>query len=108
MWSLVARTHTHYEGFALLYGIDATLSQDAPVEEGVTGPIGEFNEAKAFLGVEPLDYTTDRWAGGGLESGLAESGSASESTGVRLVGIVVEVTTPRMTKILLSHGSWGG
>jgi hypothetical protein len=91
-----------------LHGVDPALSEDAPMKEGVPGPIGEFDEAKAFLGIEPLDDTTGRWTGGGLKSGLAKPGASAESTGLWMVGIVVEVTTPRMTKILLSHfASWG-
>jgi hypothetical protein len=78
------------------------------MEEGVARPVEEFDEAKAFLRIEPLDDATDGWPGRGVEPGLAEQGSGAESTGLWMVGIGVEVTTPRMTKIMLSHfASWG-
>ena len=79
------------------------------MQERVARPIGEFNEAKSLFGVEPFNDPTDRWTGRGLKPWLAESGSGAECTGLWLVGIGVEVATPRTTKILLSHfGSWGG
>ena len=107
MWSFVSRTDTDFEGFTRLHGVDAALSQHAPVEEGVAGPIREFDEPEAFVGVEPLDDSSDRGTGRCLEPGLAESGSGAESTGLWVVGVSVEVATPRMTKILISQfGSW--
>jgi len=77
------------------------------MKEGVPGPIGEFDEAKAFPGIEPLDDTADRSTGGGLEPGLAEQRSGAEGTRLWMVGIGVEVTTSRMTKILLSFLAGG-
>jgi hypothetical protein len=73
------------------------------VEEGIARLIREFDEPEAFVGVEPLDDTSDGRAGRWLEPGLAEPGSGAESTGLRMLGIGVEVTTPRMTKILISQ-----
>src|SRR5262249_1296729 len=109
VWPFVAGADPHFEGFAGLNGGDPTLGQHASMKEGVAGPIREFNEAKSLFGVEPFDDPADRWPGRGVESGLAEPGSGSKSTGLWVVGIGVEVATPRMTKILLSHfGSWGG
>jgi hypothetical protein len=103
----VSWTDAHFEGFTRLHGVDPAVSEDARVEEGVAGPIGEFDEPKAFLGIEPLDDATDRWTGGGLEPGLVKPGSGSERTGLWVITVGVEVATPRMTKILLSHfGSW--
>ena len=64
MWSFVTGTDTHFEGFNRLHGVDPPLSEDTPMEKGVPGPIGEFDEAKAFLGIEPLDDATDRWTRG--------------------------------------------
>jgi hypothetical protein len=99
----------HFEGFARLNGSDPTLGQHASMKEGVAGPIREFDEPEAFVGVEPFDDPADRWAGTGFHGCSVEPGSGSENTGLWLVGIGVEVATPRMTKILLSHfGSWGG
>ena len=74
----MSRTNPDFQGVPRLHGVDATLSQHAPVEEGVAGAIGEFNEAEAFLGTEPLHDSTDRWTRRGLEPGLAESGSGAE------------------------------
>jgi hypothetical protein len=82
MWPFVSWTDAHFEGFTRLHGVDPALSEDAPMKEGVPGPIGEFDEAKAFLGIEPLDDTTGRWTGGGLKSGLAKPGASAESTGL--------------------------
>ena len=108
MRPFVSWTDAHFESFTRLHCVDPALSEDAPVKEGVARPIGEFNEPKPLLGIVPLDDATDRWTGGGLEPGLAEPGASAESTGLWVVGIGVEVATPRMTKILLSHfGSWG-
>ena len=98
----VARADPNFEGFARLHGVDAALRQHAPVEEGVAGPIREFNEPEAFVGVEPFDDPLD-WRTGRCFERLAEPGSDSESTGLWVVGIGVEVATPRMTKILISQ-----
>jgi hypothetical protein len=34
------------------------------MEEGVARPIGEFDEAKPLLGIEPPDDATNRWTRG--------------------------------------------
>jgi hypothetical protein len=60
MWAFMARPDPDFEGFARLYGVDAALGQHTTVEEGVAGPIGEFDEPEAFVGVEPFDDPTDR------------------------------------------------
>ena len=102
MWSLVSRTDTDFEGFSGLHSVDAALSQQAPVEEGIPRSIRECDESKPLVRAEPLDDSVDWWTGRCLEPGLAEPGSGSEST--RLwVDIGVEVATPRMTKILISQ-----
>ena len=103
MWSFVAGADPHFEGFARLSSGDPTLGQHASMQERIARPIGEFDETKSLFGVEPLDDATDRWTGGGLEPGLAETGASAESTRLWVVGYGVEVATPRMTKILLSH-----
>ena len=90
----VAGADPNFEGFARLHGVDAALRQHAPVEEGVAGPIREFDEPKAFLGGEPFDNPTDPGTGRIFDA---------ESTGLWVVGVGVEVATPRMTKILLSQ-----
>jgi hypothetical protein len=96
-------THANFDGLSRLHDVDAALSQHAPVEEGVAGPIGEFDEPEAFVGVEPLDDPMDRGTGRCFEPGLAKPGSGAESTGLWVVGISVEVATPRITKILISQ-----
>jgi len=107
MWPFVAWADAHFEGFARLHDIDSALSEDTPVEEGIAGFIGEFDEAEPFLGIEPLDDTTDRWTRGCPQGCAAEPGASAESTGLWVVGIGVEVATPRVTKILFSHfSSW--
>jgi hypothetical protein len=75
------------------------------MKEGVAGPIREFYKPKAFVGIEPLDGPTHRWTRRWLDGCSTKPRSRAESTRVWLVGIVVEVTTPRMTKVLFSHGS---
>ena len=94
----VAGADPNFEGFARLHGVDAALRQHAPVEEGVAGPIREFDEPKAFLGGEPFDNPTDRGTGRIFDA---------ESTGLWVVGVGVEVAAPRMTKIeagRIGHG----
>jgi len=98
----MSRTDADFEHFTRLHGIDAALSQHAPMEEGVTGPIREFDEPEAFVGVEPLDDPVDRRTGRVLER-FAEPRSGAESTGLWVVGVYFEVATPRMTRILLSQ-----
>jgi hypothetical protein len=61
VWALVSRTDSDFEGFSWLHNVDAALWQDAPVEEGVAAPTGEFDEAKSLLRTEPFYNTTDRW-----------------------------------------------
>jgi hypothetical protein len=103
----VSRTDTDFEGFSGLHSVDPALSQQAPLEEGVARPIREFDEPEALVRAKPLDHPVDWWTGGRLEPGLAEPGSGAKSTGLWVVGISVEVATPRMTKILVSQlGSW--
>ena len=99
----MAGANTNFDGLSRLHGGDGALSQDAPVKEGVAGPIREFDEPEAFVGVEPLDDPVDGWTGRCLEPGLAEPGPGSESMGLWVVGISVEVATPRMTEILISQ-----
>jgi len=98
----VAGTDADFEGFTRLYGVNTALGQHAPVKEGVTGPVGEFDEPKAFLGVEPFDNPTYRGTGRVFKR-LAEPGLDAESTWLWAVGVSVEVATPRMTKILISQ-----
>ena len=86
----------------MLHGVDAALSQHTPMEEGVAGPIGEFDEPEPLFGVEPLDDPVDRGTGRVFER-LAEPGSGAEGAGLWVVGVDVEVATPRMTKILISQ-----
>jgi hypothetical protein len=57
----VSRTDTDFEGFSGPHGVDAALSQQAPVEEGIARSIGEFDEPEAFVGVEPLNHSMDGW-----------------------------------------------
>ena len=56
----MSRPDADFDGFTRLHGVDAALSQHAPVEEGVTRSIREFNEPEAFVRVEPFYNTTDR------------------------------------------------
>ena len=86
-----------------MHDVDAALSQHAPVEEGVAGPIRKFDEPEAFVRVEPLDDPVDRGTGRVFEPGLAEPASGAESTELWVVGVGVEVATPRLTKILISQ-----
>ena len=71
------------------------------MEKSITGPIGEFGEPKPLFRVEPLHDRSDGRTGGCLEPRLAESRSGSEMTGLCVVGLNVEVPTPRITKILI-------
>ena len=48
-----------FDGFTRLDGVDAALSQHAPMEEGVAGPIREFDEAEALFRTEPLHDAVD-------------------------------------------------
>ena len=84
VWPFVSWADAHFEGFTRLHCVDPALSEDAPMEEGVARPIGEFDEAKPLLGIEPLDDTTDWWR-------------------PWVVGNGVELATPRMSKILISQ-----
>ena len=61
MWAFVAGANTNFDGLSRLYGVDAALSEDGAVKEGVAGPIGKFDESKPLLGAEPLDDTVDWW-----------------------------------------------
>ena len=73
------------------------------MEKSVAGTIGEFGEPKSLFRVEPLHNCSDGRTGGCLEPRLAESRSGSEGTGLCVVGLNVEVPTPRITKILMSQ-----
>ena len=59
MRAYMSGTDPNFEGVSRLDGVDAALSQDAPVKKGVAGPIGEFDKAEALFGTEPLDDAMD-------------------------------------------------
>ena len=80
VWSFVSWTDADFEGFTWLHGVDAALSQHAPMEEGVAGPIREFDEPEAFVRVEPLDDPVDRGTGRVFER-LAEPGAVPKARG---------------------------
>ena len=61
MWSLVSGANTNFDGLSRLYGVDAALSEDGAVKEGVAGPIGKFDESNPFSG---LNHLTTPWTGG--------------------------------------------
>ena len=103
VWPFVSRANADFEGFAWLHRSDVAPTQHAPMEESVARPIGEFYEAKPLFGFEPFDDCTDRRTGGCLKRCSVEPGSGSESTGLWVVGISVEIATPRMTKNLISQ-----
>jgi hypothetical protein len=42
----VSRTDADFERFTRLHGVDAALSQHAPVKERVAGPIREFRSTR--------------------------------------------------------------
>jgi len=73
------------------------------MEEGIARPIREFNKTKSLVGVEPFGNAADRWPGRGLHGCSVEPGSGAECTGLRVVGISVEVVTPRVTEVLMSQ-----
>ena len=50
----------HFEGVTRLDNTDPALREHGPMEKGVAGTIGEFDEAKPLLGVEPFHDTPDR------------------------------------------------
>ena len=76
------------------------------MEEGISGPIRKFDETKSLLWVEPFDDANDRRAGRGLDGCLVEPGPGAESTTLWVVGIGIEIATPRMTEILVSQISF--
>src|SRR6266478_500066 len=88
VWSLVSWTDADFEGFTRLYEGDAALRQHAPMEEGVAGPIREFDKSKPLFGIEPFDHAVD-WRTGGCLERLAEPGSSAESTGLKVVRVSV-------------------
>jgi hypothetical protein len=101
--SLVSWANADFDGFTRLQGVDAVLSQHTSMGEGVAGPIRESYEAEAFLRAEPLDDAGDRRTGRGLEPGFAEPGSRAECMRLSVLGISVELATPRTTEVLVSH-----
>jgi hypothetical protein len=56
----VTGANSNFESFAGLDSADPVLSEEAAMEEGVTGTLGEFDEAEALLGAEPFHDTPDR------------------------------------------------
>ena len=73
------------------------------MEERIARPIGERDETKALFGAEPLDDPGDGWPGRSLEAGLTEPGSGAECTRLSVLGIGVELATPRIAEILMSQ-----
>jgi hypothetical protein len=99
----MTRTNTNFDGFARLYNVDPVLGKHASMKESIARPIGEFDEAESLFGAEPFDDPVDRGTGRGLEPGLAEPGSGAECTRLSVLGIGVELATPRIAKILMSQ-----
>ena len=75
------------------------------MEEGVSGAIGELDKAETFVVVEPLDDPSNRCTRRGFSERPGVLRPLSETTRLWTigVGIGVEVATPRLTKILVSH-----
>jgi len=86
VWPFVAGTNPHLDRIAPLHGVDPALSQHAPMKEGIAGPIGEFDEPEAFVGIEPLNGSTHRRTRGCLDGSSTVSGfdhaSSANSTAV--------------------------
>ena len=57
----MSRTNPDFQGVPRLHGVDAALSQHAPVEEGIASPIREFDEPEALVRAKPPDDTVDGW-----------------------------------------------
>jgi hypothetical protein len=57
----VAGANSKIESFTGLHSVDSALREDAAVEKGVTGTIGEFDKAKPLLRTEPFHDAADRW-----------------------------------------------
>jgi hypothetical protein len=56
VWTGVPWADGHFHGVARLDGADATLSENAAMEEGIARAVREFDKAKSFFRIEPLDY----------------------------------------------------
>src|SRR5262245_53444345 len=61
VWPFVAGTNTNFENVAGLYHPEPILGQHGSMQECVAGPIGEFDKAKSFSG---LNHLTTPWTGG--------------------------------------------
>ena len=102
VWSFVSGANPDFQGIARLYGVDAPR-ENSPMKETIARPIRKFDEPKSFFGAEPFHNCSNWRAGGYLEPGLGETGLGAKRTGLCVVGISVEVPTPRMAKILISQ-----
>jgi len=75
------------------------------MEEGIAGPVREFNKPEAALGLEPFDGGPNRRTGRRLEARCAVPGRAAEFPQMRVVTIIVKITPARLTKIPVSDES---
>ena len=96
-------TDAWFEGFARLHSIDTASGQHNPVKEGIAGPIGEFDEPKPLVRVEPFYGATDWWTRGCLDGRSTVPGACAEGTGLGVEGVSVELATLRVSEILMSH-----
>jgi hypothetical protein len=79
-----------------------------PWRKASPDPSESSTNPKPLSGLNHLTTPLTDGPEGASEGCSAKAGSGSVSTGLWVVGIGVEIATPRMTKILLSHfGSWG-
>jgi hypothetical protein len=99
----VARADTNFERFSRLNSANSAFSKHTSVEEGIARSIRECDETKSLVGAEPFDNATDGWPGRGLQRGLAEPGSGAECRRLSVLGISVELATPRIAEILMSQ-----
>ena len=69
------------------------------MQESVARAVGEFDEAKSFVRVVPLDDGSDGWTRGCFKTWDARPRRKSEVAGWRLVVVVVETTAAGRAKI---------
>jgi len=91
------------------HAVVTTALDDAHMEEGVARAITKRDEAKAFVGVVPLDGSSDGGARRAVEL-WATRRRIAEITGRRFVVVVIEITAAVRAKISVSAAhvtSWG-
>jgi len=103
VWPLVTWADTHFESFVRLDSADPALSQQAPMKKASPDLSESSTKPKPFSGLNHLTIELIGEPEGASNRGWLNRGRVPNARGPWIFGIRVELATPRITEILMSH-----